>query len=260
MSIVEDVRDHREPVLSPAAAKAAGLLLALAMALGQIVVLMNVGQDLNGHLADQAAEAGSHLWWSDSPMWLVVPAIVTMFLPLSMIPGAFGWSWRQIMPPSVRWRWPVAGALAMTCLVTDAFMLGFGRVGGYATATEAVWTSGGQIVERHSWTEARKATIGCFMLGKGGEADRKARLYYTVDFGGKRQAKLGYVLESHEGLAAWAHEAAAVDAALPAAVPVIRTRFDPACAAALNRIGQGIPALPALLRLPGASPVPVQLR
>lgn len=260
MSIVENVGSRREPVLRPGVAKLVGLLIAPAMALSQIVVLMQVGHDLNGRLAEQAAEAGSRLWWSDSPMWIVVPTIVTMFLPLSMIPGAFGWRWRQIMPPSVRWRWPVVLVLALTCLVTDIFMLQFGRVGGYATAQEAVWTSGGRIVERHPWTDARKASVGCMMLGKTGEADRKARLYYTVDFAGKRRAKLGYTVESHDGLAAWAHEAAAVDAALAATVPVTRTSFDPLCAGALNAMGQGVPALPALLRLPGATPVPVQLR
>jgi hypothetical protein len=234
MSIVENARDPGEPVLTPRMAKTVGLLAALALAFAQIFVLTNLGHDLNLHLAAQAAAHGAALWWSESPGWLVWPVIVTMLLPMAVLPGAFGWRFRQLMPPTVRWRWHVFGALAAVCALTDGAMLGFGRTGGYATASEAVWTNGGAVVLRHPWRDARSVGLACFMLGDMGSA-RTPRLAYDVRFDGKRTAQIGLVIRPGQSLAPWMAAVSTIADQLAALPPtaINRGTFDPGCVAAV---------------------------
>ncbi|MDB5433610.1 MAG: hypothetical protein JWP35_4726 [Caulobacter sp.] len=233
MSIVESANSPREPVLPPGMARVVGLLLAVAVAFAQILVLMNLGHDLDVHLAAQAAARGARLWWSDSPGWLVVPVIVTIIAPLTVLPGAFGWRARQLMPPTVRWRWRVVLAMAAVCLLIDGAMLIFGRTGGYATAREAVWTSNGAVAVRHPWREAKSVGLSCFMLGKKGQ-QRTPRLAYDVRFEGGRTAKIGLVVRPGQSLAAWMAAVSPIAAQLAALPPaaINRGTFDPACMAA----------------------------
>ena len=256
MSIVENVRDPGEPVLSPGMAKAVGLLAAVGLAFAQIFVLINLGHDLDMHLARQAAAKGAALWWSESPSWLVWPVIVTIFLPITLLPGAFGWRFRQIIPPTVKWRWHVFGALVAVCALTDGAMLGFGRTGGYATATEAVWTNGGAVVARKPWREARSVGLACFMLGKKGASDRTPRLAYDVRFDGKRTAKIGLVIHPGQSLAPWMAAVSPIVDQLAALPPgaINQGTFEAACVSAVaTAAGDDQEGLARLLRItPGA--------
>src|SRR4051794_37641012 len=101
MSIVDNVREPGKPGLSPGPARLIGLLAALAVSLGQIAVLATMMLGLSARLAAEAARHGAPLWWQETNDWLVWPVVVSFFLPLALVPGAFGWSFRQLVSPTV---------------------------------------------------------------------------------------------------------------------------------------------------------------
>ncbi|HWU13040.1 MAG TPA: hypothetical protein VN157_03415 [Caulobacter sp.] len=185
-------------------------------------------------MGEHRLEALSRTWtdarifWRGDADW-ALPAVVTIFAPLLLVPGAFGVKWRQIVPrlqPTHRW-YLVLGLIATIALTHGINAAMTDRDVGVATNSEALWLRNGDVASRATWLNAATVEASCEMVQHRRQSDPQPVLRYEVHFPDGRVAPLSDRADAD--VAAWTDSLAPIDATLRAArIPREGTR-DPAC-------------------------------
>jgi hypothetical protein len=180
------------------------------------------------------------IFWDLDTGW-AIPAIVTLFAPFVLLPGAFGVRRRQLLSklkPAHRWNL-VLGVFVAILLAhgLNAFMTR--RDVGLATSAEAVWLHDGQAFSRTAWSQAATVEVSCEMVKRRHRTDLSPNLGYDVEFADGRAAPLSNRVD--RDVAGWAKTIAPIDATLRAASIPRRGPRDPACLTAYAEKLEGAP-------------------
>jgi hypothetical protein len=257
MSIVEDLGTPHEPVRRPLV----GWLIAIAIPIVQIAYAISLAMHTSGDARAVAAAHNAVFSWDDSPSYwaFIVGALFCIGIPI--IPGAFGFTRRQIVPFLPRGRWIIVGAFVALALAADVLLTQAGERGGFADAGGAAWTVNGRVVARHGWSEASQRITSCRMTGRHSDTPSAD---YTVRFADGRSADLSNGLSTDSAGARarrWIARVTPVEQrlnALPQAAQAGFQRTERLDSACLSRFtdplsGDEAGAFRALLHAPAAS-------
>jgi hypothetical protein len=217
--------------------KIIGFVVSVALMLGQWPALSYADAQGARRMAavTNAFEDGRFFWvvrddWS-------APAVFALLLPLALIPGAFGFQWRQLVPklPPV-WRWRlVLGVMVVIALAHGMSIWQASRDLGVATASEAVWLHDGEEERRLTWAGATGIDAACTMI-QPRRGEPYPRVDYDVFFDDGRSAPLAQTADAD--LSAWLVAVAPIDAALRDARIPRSAAADPECLKAYaDRLG-----------------------
>jgi len=199
--------------------QASGLLLTMILVLGGLALLALFWRDGNLRVMGMLAARPDHLiHWRDEPaltgwVWLVP------FLPLAVLPGAWGLAWRQVVPKlplnqRLSLTFALCGLIGLAGLVEH---LAYGRRIALATEAGPEWIQDGVTVDRLAWSQATRVMTSCITEER--HHRRGGRYYvhhlnYDVAFPDKRVARLS---PGGDRTIDWVRAIAPIDAALRAA-------------------------------------------
>lgn len=199
--------------------QASGVLLTVMLVLGGLALLYLFWRDGNLRVMGMLAERPDYRisWRAEPPVsgwvWLVP------FLPLAVLPGAWGLRWRQIVP-KLALHQRIALTLALSGLIGLAALvehLIYGHRVAIATEAGPEWIQDGVVTDRLAWSQATRVMTSCITetrYDRHGRITYVHHLNYDVAFPDRRVARL-----SPERLRTrdWVRAIAPIDAALWAA-------------------------------------------
>jgi len=199
--------------------QASGILLTLALVLGGLALLALFWRDGNLRVMAMLAARPDHLLhWRAEPgltgwVWLAP------FLPLAVLPGAWGLTWRQVVP-----KLPLNQRLALTfslCgligLAALAEHLAYGHHVALATEAGPEWIQYGVVTDRLAWSQATRVMTSCVTEERHTRRDETYYVHhpnYDVAFPDQRVARLS---PSGDHTRDWVRAIAPIDDALRAA-------------------------------------------
>ncbi len=197
--------------------KIVGVVLALLLALCGIAATGWGDATVEPRMEAFARETpGMILWWREDVGLLMVIGVLLVIAPLALVPGAFGVSYRRLMP-TLRPRWRVvlvAGlAIAIGAEAVAYRMLG-GREIGVATMDGVQWLRDGTPHDQWRWEQATRVSGGCGADGRSSQSGRNYVVEYVVAFPDEREARLSFRMED---AAAWVKTLKPIDDRLTAA-------------------------------------------
>lgn len=198
--------------------EASGILLTVMLILGGLALLYLFWRDGNLRVMGMlAARPDALIHWRDEPgltgwVWLAP------FLPLAVLPGAWGVTWHQIVPKlalnqRLALTFSLCGLIGLAALVEH---LAYGRRLAIATQTGPEWIQDGVPVDRLAWSQATRVITSCITEERynRGQAYYVHHLNYDVAFPDQRVARLSPGRDSTRD---WVQAIAPIDAALRAA-------------------------------------------
>ena len=200
--------------------QASGLLLTTILVLGGLALLALFWRDGNLRVMGMLAARPDHLiHWRDEPaltgwVWLAP------FLPLAVLPGAWGLAWRQVITKlalnqRLALTFSLCGLIGLAALVEH---LAYGRRIALATEAGPEWIQDGVTVDRLAWSQATRVMTSCITEEWYDSRYREVRythhLNYDVAFPDKRVARLS---PGGDRTIDWVQAIAPIDGALRAA-------------------------------------------
>lgn len=212
--------------------QASGVLLTLMLVLGGLALLYVFWRDGNQRvMAMLAARPDALIYWRAEPaltgwVWLVP------FLPLAVLPGAWGLRYRQIVP-KLALNQRLALTFALSALIGLAALvehLAYGHHLAVATEAGPEWIQDGVVVDRLAWSQATRVMTSCITEERYDSRHHETRythhLNYDVAFPDKRVARLS---PGDYRTREWVPAIAPIDAALRAAGVSRFETHDAAC-------------------------------
>ncbi len=214
--------------------QASGILLTGMLILCGLAVLYLFWRDGNLRVMGMLAARPDHLiHWRDEPgltgwVWLAP------FLPLAVLPGAWGVTWNQIVPKlplnqRLALTFSLCGLIGLAALVEH---LAYGHRIALATETGPEWIQDGVTVDRLAWSQATRVMTSCVTearYDRYGDVHYTHHLNYDVAFPDKRVARLS---PGGDTTLDWVRAIAPIDAALRTAGVSRFETHDVACVAA----------------------------
>jgi hypothetical protein len=211
--------------------QASGVLLTLALILGGLALLYLFWRDGNLRILAMLAARPDHLLhWRAEPgltgwVWLAP------FLPLAVLPGAWGLAWRQVVP-----KLPLNQRLALTVslcgligLAALVEHLAYGHHIALATEAGPEWIQDGVVTDRLAWSQATRVMTSCITetyRDRHGDISYIHHLNYDVAFPDQRVARLS---PGWDNARDWARAIGPIDDALRAAGVARFETHDAAC-------------------------------
>jgi hypothetical protein len=175
--------------------QASGVLLTVMLVLGGLALLYLFWRDGNLRVMGMLAQRPDYRisWRAEPPLsgwvWLVP------FLPLAVLPGAWGLRWRQIVP-KLALHQRIALTLALSGLIGLAALvehLTYGHRVAIATEAGPEWIQDGVVTDRLAWSQAIRVMTSCITEER--HSRRNGTYYvhhlnYDVAFPDRRVARL----------------------------------------------------------------------